>query len=121
MRQKLINFMQGRYGSDELNICLIVLAAVFSLLSPLWSMFSSLSMVCIIYALFRMLSKNIYQRRRENAVITPYISFIRAKIKNKGKSRIYLCNKCKRTLRVPRGKGKITINCPCGHSLKRKS
>ncbi len=121
MKNKLISFMRGRYGSDELNICLLVLTLIFSILGNFFKIFTSLSFVCIIYAIFRMFSKNIYQRRRENAYVAPYISFIRAKFKDKGKNKLFLCPKCKRTLRVPKGKGKITLSCPCGNSLKRKS
>lgn len=121
MKQRLIQFMQGRYGSDELNICLLIASVILSLLSPVWKLFSALSFVCICYAIFRMFSRNIYKRRQENAKILPYFSFIKAKIKNKGRAKIFMCPKCRKTLRVPKGKGKITVNCPCGNTLKRKS
>ena len=121
MKEKLMRFMQGRYGSDELNITLLVLSVILSILSPVTEIFSGLSMVCLCYAIYRMLSKNIYKRRCENAKIVPYFSFIKAKFKNKGQSKLFMCPKCKRTLRVPKGKGKITLTCPCGEQLKRKS
>ena len=113
--------MRGRYGSDELNNLLLVLGVVFTILGHFFKIFSSLSLVCIFYALFRMFSKNIYQRRQENARVAPYWAYIRAKFKNKGQFKLFLCPKCKRTLRVPKGKGNITLSCPCGNSLKRKS
>ncbi len=121
MKQKLIRFMQGRYGNDELNTCLLILSIVCMLLSPLWRMFSSLSTALIVYAFFRMFSRNIYKRRAENEKILPYFSFVKAKIKNKGAAKLFMCPRCKKTLRIPKGKGQVTINCPCGEKLKRKS
>ncbi|MBQ8002840.1 MAG: hypothetical protein IJ297_05295 [Clostridia bacterium] len=121
MKQRLIAFMQGRYGNDELNILLLISSLLLNLLSPISEIFSGLGMVCICYAIYRMFSKNIYQRRCENAKILPYVSFIKAKLKNKGKARLFMCPKCKRTLRIPKGKGKVTVNCPCGNAIKRKS
>lgn len=121
MKEKLMRFMQGRYGSDELNIILLISSVILNLLSPLVQIFSGLSMVCICYAIYRMFSRNIYKRRCENARVAPYVAFVKAKFKNKGQAKIFMCPKCKRTLRVPRGKGKINVNCPCGNVLKRKS
>ena len=106
---------------DELNISLFILSALLMLLSPIARIFSSLGYVAFFYAIYRILSKNFYQRRQENAKIIPYYSFVKAKLKDKGKNRIFMCSACKRTLRVPKGKGKITINCPCGNTIKRKS
>lgn len=121
MKEKIMRFMYGRYGSDELNIVLLIASVILSLLSPVNSIFRGLSMVCICYAIYRMFSKNIYKRRQENAKIVPYVSFLKAKFKNRGKAKIFMCPRCKKTLRVPRGRGKININCPCGEVLKRKS
>lgn len=121
MKDKLMRFMQGRYGSDELNIALLVASVIFSLLSSVSEIFYGLGMVCICYAIYRMFSRNIYKRRCENAKFVPYVSFIKAKFKNKGQAKLFMCPKCKRTLRIPRGKGKVSINCPCGNTLKRKS
>ena len=121
MKEKILHFMQGRYGNDELNVVLLIASVVLNLLSPIAQIFSGLGMVCICYAIYRMFSKNIYKRRMENAKVVPYVSFIKAKFKNKGQAKLFMCPKCKRTLRVPRGRGKININCPCGNVLKRKS
>ena len=121
MKEKILHFMQGRYGNDELNVVLLIASVVLNLLSPIARIFSGLGMVCICYAIYRLLSRDIYRRRCENAKIVPYVNFIKAKFKNKGKAKLFMCPKCKRTLRVPKGKGKITLSCPCGEALKRKS
>ena len=121
MKQKLMNFMYGRYGNDELNICLLVLYFLCMILSFFFSVFSYIGLIIIIYALYRMFSKNIYKRRQENAKILPYFSFAKAKVNDKGKNKLFMCPKCKRTLRIPKGKGKVTISCPCGNRIKGKS
>lgn len=121
MKTKLLNFMRGRYGNDELNMCLVVLSAVCMLVGIFIKGFSSLGSAFIVYAFFRMLSKNTQARRRENARVVPYISFVKAKIKTDKSAKVFLCPRCKRTLRVPSGKGKITLSCPCGEKLRRKS
>ncbi|MGM9552006.1 MAG: hypothetical protein ACI3XA_07105 [Clostridia bacterium] len=121
MKQKIKNFMYGRYGMDLLNVCLLVLCLIFMLLSTFFSPFSSLALVCICYALFRYFSRNIYARRAENNKVLPYISFVKAKFQNRKTHKVFLCPICKRTLRVPKGKGNITLSCPCGNSIKGKS
>lgn len=121
MKQKIRQFMYGRYGLDELNYTLLVGYLICMLLSNFVSFFSGLGLVCIFYAIYRAFSKNIYQRRMENAKIMPYYSFVKAVFANRKTHKVFLCPKCKRTLRVPKGKGKITLSCPCGNTLHKKS
>ena len=46
----------------------------------------------------------------------------KAKVKSDATHRVYKCPKCKQTLRVPRGKGKILITCSnCGHKFQKKT
>ena len=68
MRRRLEQFMQGRYGTDELTkflmaICLILLLANTFTRQPLlyW-----LALVLIGYCYFRMFSRNISGRNEEN-------------------------------------------------------
>ena len=35
--------------------------------------------------------------------------------------KIYLCPKCKKRLKVPKGKGKIEISCPCSHKFYKRT
>lgn len=68
MQNALANWMQGRNGPDNLGFTALIAAIVFSLLSlfrlPLASF---LSMLCYVYALWRMLSRNVAKRQEENA------------------------------------------------------
>ncbi len=130
MKDKLRSFMAGRYGGDELNFMLIAAAVILLILSRffLHGVLYVLALAAVIFAFYRTFSKNFEARRRENNVfmplygkISPYTKLIKAKWNDKGKNKLLLCPKCKRILRVPKGKGHITLRCPCGNSFKAKS
>lgn len=107
------HFMQGRYGTDKLNtaILLVGLAACFlAMLLPgalLKLLFSVLSYVCMFWAIFRAFSRNTYKRYQENR---KYLRFLE-RFKDK-EHKYFDCPRCRQTVRVPRGKGKISISCP---------
>lgn len=106
-------FMQGRYGTDKLNTAILVAGLVACLLT----MFIRVSVVDIVltvisyilmgWAIFRSLSRNTYKRYRENR---KYLQFLE-QIKDRD-HRYFQCPRCKQSVRVPRGKGKISISCP---------
>lgn len=129
-----MNFLQrlmaGRYGSDQLNLCLLVLYLVFFLLSWVTGLgiLSTLGLLAIVLALLRMLSRNIERRRAENAkflkLIRPVTQWVRLRRSiHRDKEHCYFrCPHCKQYLRVPKGKGKITVTCrACGTSFQEKS
>ena len=65
----LYRFMAGRYGSDQFNVFLLVLAVVIMCLNLFFIRSSFLSAVVwllLICNLFRTYSRNIYKRREEN-------------------------------------------------------
>jgi hypothetical protein len=66
-----------------------------------------LSYVFLILALVRCFSRNTYKRYNENR----RFSLLLDQIKDRN-NRYYSCPKCRQTVRVPRGKGKIAITCP---------
>ena len=97
----LRKFMAGRYGSDRLNQCL--LGAAFVLI--------------LIRSIFRMYSRNIEARRRENAAFLRFFSRLTDK-----QYRYFRCPGCRQVVRVPRGKGKINIRCPkCSRQFIKKT
>ena len=122
--------MYGRYGSDFLNLFLLVVAIVFSIIirfTPVWYL-GYLSYIPIGFALFRMFSRNIYKRQAENQkflqISAPVIKWFRTKSARAKDSahKYYACPKCKQTCRVPSGKGKIQITCPkCGEKFIKKT
>ena len=75
-----------------------------------------------------MLSRQIDRRRAENArfmtLAGPIIRWykMRRTIHRDRDHRYFRCPNCGQYLRVPRGKGKITVNCRnCGVSFEEKS
>lgn len=109
----LQRFMEGRYGNDKLNMMLLTVGAVTCLVNlffavPLLNLI--LTLVCyglMFWAIFRLLSRNTYRRYQENR---KYLQFVE-RIKDR-QHRYYDCPRCRQQVRVPRGKGKISISCP---------
>lgn len=123
LRTGLGHFMQGRYGGDKLNNMLVYVAFgafLISLLIPYQPL--DMALMVIYYALlgwaiFRMLSRNTYKRYQENRKYLRLLERIRDK-----EHRYFDCPRCRQPVRVPRGKGKISITCPkCKEKFIRKS
>ena len=106
-------FMQGRYGTDKLNTAILVcgLAACFlAMLMPsaiLHLLLTLVSYGLMGWAIFRMMSRNSYKRYQENC---KYLRFVE-RLKDR-EHRYFDCPRCHQPVRVPRGKGKISITCP---------
>lgn len=116
-------FMLGRYGTDKLNIAILVTGLIASVLSviikhPILDLtFLVLSYLLMSWALFRTLSRNTYRRYQENR---RYLMMIQ-RLKDRD-HRYYDCPRCRQQSRVPRGKGKIAITCPkCKEKFIRKT
>ena len=127
----IYQFMLGRYGSDQFNVFLVILAIVLMILILFFirnSFLSAIVWLILIYSLYRIYSRNIYRRRAENDKYLSIIQPIQKRISMIKKNRedhehkYFLCPECKQTVRVPRGHGKITITCPkCSHKFDKKS
>lgn len=126
----LRRLMYGRYGSDALNQFLMVMALV--LLIPWffthWLLFSVLILALIVLVYFRMFSRNIYKRAAENQKFLAWFAPIQRKMAGRKMQmqdkahRYYKCPSCGRTLRVPRGRGRIEITCPhCKRKFTKKT
>ena len=130
IRQWLTRFMAGRYGEDQLNVFLMALYVtlfVVFLFTRLLAV-ELLATVLVFLSLFRSLSRNLPRRRAENArflqIVRPLIrrfSTFRARAKDK-EHRYFKCPNCGQQMRVPRGKGRITVHCrSCGAAFEEKS
>ena len=130
IRSYLARFMSGRYGGDQLNLFLIVLYMVLYVVFLLTRllMFEVLGTVVLIYSLYRSLSRRLDRRRAENArflqVVRPVwrkCAAFRARAHDK-EHRYFKCPNCGQQMRVPRGKGRITVHCrSCGAAFEEKS
>ena len=120
-KDKFARFMYGRYGMDQLSrnlslICLVLLViTMFSRSNVLYA----IALAGIIYTYFRVFSRNLFKRSKENE---KYLSFhykvvgkinrIKYIIKDNKTHKIFKCPSCSQKIRVPRGKGRISIKCP---------
>ena len=116
-------FMQGRYGTDKLNMVILGAGLVISLVNmflPFRSLSVILTLVSYVFlgiAMFRCLSRNTYKRYRENR---RYLLWLQ-RFKDK-EHRYFDCPRCRQQVRVPKGKGKINISCPkCGNKFIKKT
>ena len=106
-------FMAGRYGHDRLNVALLVVGLILTVISMFVRnslvvlAMTLLSYVFLYLAMFRCFSRKTYKRYNENRRFLLLID----RIKDRN-NRYYSCPKCRQTVRVPRGKGKIAITCP---------
>ena len=106
-------FMAGRYGTDRLNMTILGVGLAACLISPFFKnvginlLLTALSYGLMIWAVCRSLSRNTYKRYQENRKFLQFFDRLKDR-----QHRYYDCPKCRQVVRVPRGKGKISITCP---------
>lgn len=125
-RDALYRFMYGRNGVDALNWALFAVELVLSLLSSfvrvqaVAATLYFLSVVLMFIVLIRIFSRNLTQRRAENARFlswwAPKMDAMRgAKARRADKAHKYVRCSCGAYCRVPKGVGKVELTCPkCG-------
>lgn len=140
-KYKLYQLMQGRYGIDSFGRFLLIGAMVVILLSNFHFLhrFYLLGLLLMVYAYFRIMSRNIFKRQQENQ---KYMALKQKFMGNRNKGAMnnwncgpngtggpgmansslayhfYRCKNCGQTVRVPKGKGMLKITCPnCGNSF----
>lgn len=113
-------FMMGKYGVDRLSRDIVLASVIFNILSSFLRipLFYYIGTVLLLWAVFRVFSKNIQKRRAELYKYTELIQKLKKKIQfkkdlreMKKTHRLYKCKNCKTILRVPKGVGKIKITC----------
>ena len=122
--------MQGRYGSDQfarftmgLALVLVILTLFVSRYSSVGFLLDFLGMLCIVYTYYRIFSRDIQKRYEENRKYLEMTAKLRNRF-NKEKNlmrqrkthHIYSCPGCGQKIRIPRGKGRIVIECPKCHT-----
>lgn len=131
MRQKMMDFMRGRYGIDSFSNFLMIAACVIVFLNIFFrsNLVTLFALAVFIYAYSRIFSRNITKRSAEN---TWYLNktygirrfFLRKKDRAKIRRthHIYSCPKCGQKMKVPRGRGKIEVTCPkCRYEFVKRS
>ena len=124
MRDKLMKFLEGRYGVDVLGRDLLFLSIGIMVLNLfIRSQFLGLvPSIISFYVVFRTLSKNYSKRYNENRIYALFKQRVKTNTLDRKKFRYFTCKKCKQKVRVPKGRGKITITCPrCNHKFDKKT
>ena len=122
--------MYNKYGADQFGLTIFVAALICSVIAMFTrnGFFYILELALVIYGFFRMFSKNYVKRRIENDAYLRIVIVIKRSWKvfvNNLKDRehkYFLCPHCHQMVRIPRGRGKVTITCPnCRREFEKKS
>ncbi len=114
--------MKGRYGTDKLNTVILMTGLIFCLISLFlqgWAnlLMTVISYVCLFTSLFRCLSRNTYKRYQENRKFLLTLERVKDR-----EHKYFTCPNCHQSVRVPKGKGKISICCPkCRNKFIKKT
>ena len=128
----LRKMMTGRYGADQLSVALFVVYILLYFTAQITRSFILvlLSFIPFAFFVFRMFSRNISKRYQENYrflnwwnpvwvrlrgvlyKVQAWFRKLSVRWKDRRTHRYYKCPKCRNTLRVPKGRGKIAITCP---------
>lgn len=130
-KERMAKFMYGRYGIDQLSrmINYVCFALLVITLFTKNGFIYILALAGIIYSYYRAFSRNISRRYGENQaylklkydVLRKFNNY-KLRIKDQKTHRIFKCPSCSQKIRVPRGKGRISIKCPkCRIEFTRKS
>ncbi len=140
---RMMNFLRGRYGWDQLGMVLMVASFALELLGRILrlTLVYYLGVALFLWMFFRMFSRNIPARVRENQWFMDlrnrrankkYFRQQRKETKKQKKNGTYTysyqeqarenqrgtvycyyyCPACKQQVRVPAGRGKIRVTCP---------
>lgn len=130
VKEKLRQFMMGRYGQDDLGRVLSIASLGLMIIGVIaLPALSYIGIAMLIYEYFRMFSRNINKRSQENMAFLKFWGRIKAwfysvkqRFAQSKTHRFYKCPQCKQTLRVPKGLGRINISCKkCGHKFTKTS
>lgn len=123
--------MQGRYGADKLGQTLVYGALAVMIVNLFFNslILNILYAALIVWAIFRMFSRNVSARYNENIRYEQLFQKTSIKVKqtatrlkNVKKFKYYSCPKCKASLKLPRGVGEVTVTCgKCGEKFKQKA
>ena len=130
LKWKFVRFMYGRYGVDELYTAGLVLFLILQFIQIFTRqpILNVATLIIIILMFYRVFSKDILARQKENKKFlmikrkaqSKWKMFIR-RVKDIQSHRYRKCSSCNTTLRLPRKTGPHKTRCPnCGHAFEVK-
>lgn len=122
---RIAEFMEGRYGMDNLNKFLMISGFIVVLIGSIASPVDLFGWVLLVLGLIRALSRKFDRRQNENEMYKKitrapkkFVKRTSTRMKNRKTTLYFKCEGCKQQLSVPKGKGKIRIICPkCGKEI----
>ena len=131
--ERVAEFMYGRNGVDEFYRFLFWIIIILTLVNIYFKhwVVSVTELLLLSYMIFRVLSRNIYRRQKENKIyldcvgkikgiyrriskaISSKIDLAKSKWRDRATHVYKKCPRCKNTLRLPKNKGKHIAACPC--------
>lgn len=134
---KFQRFMYGRYGIDQLYRGLLWIYFAILIISAIlgravdyriYTILSVAGLAIVVFAFFRVFSKNIQKRRSENAkwlvfenMVKKQFRLLRDRWKFRKTHIFRKCPKCKAILRLKKIKGSHNVTCPhCRENFKIK-
>lgn len=130
MRAWFQRFMSGRYGNDSLNVFLCICSLVLLVLGMFLSgILYYVGIALLIWSYYRMLSRNTQKRYAENLKYlslknraSAWASQRRVRFAQRGVYRYFRCPCCRQEIRIPKGRGRVSITCPkCKTQFIKKS
>jgi len=129
-RERLSQFMIGRYGADQLYSAMVAVSFALLLInffvkSPV---IGAIVWLILVLALDRSLSRNIYRRQMENQRFLKIWNPVKSRFSLTGRKlteikthRYVKCPKCKANLRLKRRPGTLEVHCPrCNNQFRKR-
>ena len=121
-------FFYGRNGADQLYQVMMWTSLLLLIINMFFGsvVLYAIEFALLCFATYRAMSRNLYQRQKENQAFLRFFDRIEKwfkRLKNKWRDRkthVYKkCPKCRNYLRLPKIKGDHTVCCPCcNHRFK---
>ena len=121
-------FFEERNGADALSCSLIAFAffLVFLILVCHGRYLTLIALIPIGFAVFRILSKNLEKRAKENKKFVGFfgsfggrIRLARDRFRDRNTHIYFRCGCCEKWIRVARGQGTVEVVCPGCHTVSR--
>ena len=128
MAGNVSSFFQKHPGCDAYSLFWLVIFLILGALSRLYLPLLIPAIIVLLYLLFRLFSRKVEKRQMENARFMALLQSIfrwfkhRRAVQTDRQYYYFKCPNCGQPMRVPRGLGKVQINCrSCNSQFETKS